>query len=286
MPEFVNLDLGSDAIKKILGLVWNINTDKLSFKPETKIFPGIKQGILSMISTINDPLGILTTALLKPKKIIQHLWKKKIDWDKAIPHQLLTESNAWKYDLENITKISLNRWFGFHKENGNDIELHVFCDTSTSFVAYLKCIGIDKNKPVFSFVMSKSRLAPMKEATLTEPRLKLQADVLAVHLKLAILDQLEFPVSTLRLWSDSQIIIKYIRNASKRFLVFVMNRLHEIRLNSTITEWNYFPRSENPVGMCTRHTPLQQLHQESLWINGPSLLYQNQIETSENETYN
>ena len=108
-----------------------------------------------MISTINDPLGILTTAFLKPKKIIQHLWKKKIDWDKAIPHQLLTQSNAWKYDLENITKISLNRWFGFHKENGNDIELYVFCDTSTSFVAYLKCIGIDKNKPVSSFVISK-----------------------------------------------------------------------------------------------------------------------------------
>ena len=117
----------------------------------------------------------------------------------------------------------------------------------------------------------------MKKATLTVPRLELQA----AHLKLAILDQLEFPVSTLRLWSDSQIIIKYIRNASKKFLVFVMNRLHETRLNSTNTEWNYFPRSENPVGMCTRHTPFQQLHQESLWINGTSLLHQNQIKTSE-----
>ena len=164
-----------------------------------------------MISTIYDPLGILTPALLKPKKIIQDLWKKKIDWDETIPHQLLAQWNAWKQDLENITKISLNRWFGFHKENDNDVELHVFCDGSTiayGAVAYLKRISIDKSKPVCSFVMSKSRLAPMKEATITVPRLELQAAVLAVRLKLAILDQLEFPVSTVRLRSDSQIIIK------------------------------------------------------------------------------
>ena len=164
-----------------------------------------------MISTIYDPLGILTPVLLKPKKIIQDLWEKKIDWDETIPHQLLAQWNAWKQDLENITKILLNRWFGFHKENDNDVELYVFCDGSTiayGAVAYLKRISIDKSKPVCSFVMSKSRLAPMKEATITVPRLELQAAVLAVRLKLAILDQLEFPVSTVRLRSDSQIIIK------------------------------------------------------------------------------
>ena len=55
----------------------------------------------------------------------------------------------------------------------------------------------------------------MKVATLTVPRLELQAAVIAVQLKLAILDQLEFLVSTVRLWSDSQIIIKYIHNTKK-----------------------------------------------------------------------
>ena len=51
----------------------------------------------------------------------------------------------------------------------------------------------------------------MKVATLTVPRFELQAAVF----KLAILDQLEFLVSTVRLWSDSQIIIKYIHNTKK-----------------------------------------------------------------------
>ena len=47
-PKFVNLDLGSDASERTLGLIWNINTDKLRFKPVTKIFPKTKRGILSM----------------------------------------------------------------------------------------------------------------------------------------------------------------------------------------------------------------------------------------------
>ena len=76
----------------------------------------------------------------------------------------------------------------------------------------------------------------MKEANLIVPRFELPAAVLAVRVKLAILNKLKFPVLTVRLWSDSQIIIKYILNTSKKFSVFVMNRLHKIRLNSTFTK--------------------------------------------------
>ena len=65
-----------------------------------------------------------------------------------------------------------------------------------------------------------------------------------------------------------------------------MNRLHEIRLNSTITEWNYVLGSENPADMSTRYTPLQQLHPEFVWITGPSLLYQNNTKVSKNQIYN
>ena len=68
----------------------------------------------------------------------------------------------------------------------------------------------------------------MKEVTLIVPRSELQAAVLAVRLKLIILNQCEFPVSIVRLWSDSLTITKYIRTTSKKLQVFVMKRLHEI----------------------------------------------------------
>ena len=64
-----------------------------------------------------------------------------------------------------------------------------------------------------------------------------------------------------------------------------MNRLHEIRFSSTITQWNYVPGPKNPADMCTCYTSLQRLHQESVWINGPSLLYQTNTKVCENEIY-
>ena len=76
--------------------------------------------------------------------------------------------------------------------------------------------------------MSKSRLVPIKQAKLKVSKLKLQAAYLAVPLKLAISDLLQFPVLTVTLWSNSQIIIKYICNTSKKFSVFIINKLHEI----------------------------------------------------------
>ena len=38
--------------------------------------------------------------------------------------------------------------------------------------------------------------------------------------------------------------------------------------------------------MCKRYSQLQQLNPEPVWINGPSLLYQNNTKVSENEIYN
>ena len=157
-------------------LIWNINMDKLSFKAVTKTFPETKRGILSIISTIYNSLEIPTLAtFLKSNKIIQEIQKDKNDWDETIPHQLLAQWNTWKQNINSITKISLNTQLGFHKENNNNVELYVFSDASTiayGAVAYLKCISIDKNKPVCSFVMSKSTLAPMYQCNAASSRLR------------------------------------------------------------------------------------------------------------------
>ena len=91
--------------------------------------------------------------------------------------------------------------------------------------------------------MSKSRLAPIKENTPTIPFLELHAAVLAVPMKNTICEQLDFPIDKFQFWSDSQIVIKYICNNDKRFPIFVMNRLSEIRLHSSPNQWIYIPTS-------------------------------------------
>ena len=177
--------------------------------------------------------------------------------------------------MNSISIISVPRWFGFHPSLTNKIELHIYCDASEiayGAVAYLRCLEENANQYSVSFVLSKSRLTPMKDRTLTILKLELQAAVLATRLEVSVLEQLKFRVNKTYFWTDSQITLKYIKNESKRFPIFVMNRLHEIRANSDTTEWNYVPGEMNPAD---HRTTFSQLMSQTNWMDRPKCLKDN-----------
>ena len=53
-------------------------------------------------------------------------------------------------------------------------------------------------------------------------------------------------------WTDSQVILGYIRNELKRFKVFVANRVQNIRNHSDVSQWKYVKTSKNPSGFASR----------------------------------
>ena len=53
-----------------------------------------------------------------------------------------------------------------------------------------------------------------------------------------------------------------------------MNRLNEIRLHSTPEQWHYVPTSQNPADFCTRFVLFSKLKFHQSWLNGPTLLEQ------------
>ena len=77
--KIVNLELDEIPIERALGLLWNPLNDLLQIKAVNKTLPTSKRGVFSFISSIFDPLGMLAPATLKPKPIIQELWKRKLD---------------------------------------------------------------------------------------------------------------------------------------------------------------------------------------------------------------
>ena len=92
-----------------------------------------------------------------------------------------------------------------------------------------------------------------------------------------------------------KIFMNYIRNSSKRFSVYIINRLHQgnlniiykinivyssflvyAKLNSNINVWYLIPGKNNTVDQCTRYNPVTSLTFSSLWIKGPHFLYENE----------
>ena len=102
--------------------------------------------------------------------------------------------NIW---YQFISDINIAVWLGFEKQLDDRIELNIFCDTSSEAygaVAYVNYFFECRKKHISSFLLSKSRLAPINEKSLTIPHLEVQAAVLAIRLKNIISKQLDFPI--------------------------------------------------------------------------------------------
>ena len=86
-----------------------------------------------------------------------------------------------------------------------------------------------------AFTVSKSRIVGSKTTT-TIPRLELQAALTAVRLSKLVEDEHEFKISCRVFWSDSQIVLYWIRKDPNQYKSFVANRLGEIRKKSKTTK--------------------------------------------------
>ena len=79
LSKLVDLDLNKIPLERALGILWDPNEDVLKVKVLYKEVPNTKHGILSFTSSIFDPLGMISPAILEPKLLIQELWKRNID---------------------------------------------------------------------------------------------------------------------------------------------------------------------------------------------------------------
>jgi ribonuclease HI len=120
-------------------------------------------------------------------------------------------------------------------DKASSVELHVFADASEKAigaVSYLKIIQDNGNCDI-GFIFGKAKVAPQHGHTI--PRLELCAAVLAVEVTEAVVQNLDMEFDAIKLYSDSKVVLGYIHNQTRRFFVYVENRVQRI-LRSTTRE--------------------------------------------------
>ena len=180
-PKITSLGLVNLPIETTLGIVWDQKSDQITVQSLSK---EIEDSKLSCVSSIFDPLGIVTPALLEVKLLIQELWQQKLEWDDKIPIDLLEKWMQWKSSLDKLETIQITRWYGFIQAPNLNLQLHVFCDASCKTygcVFYFRSKGKEARK--CSLICSKSRVAPVNKNTSAIPRLELHTAVSTTRMK-------------------------------------------------------------------------------------------------------
>ena len=237
-------------IERALGVHWCTESDTLQFRIELKDKPLSRRGILSTVSSIYDPLGLVAPVILQGKRILQELCRDGVRWDDEVPEDIRPRWERWRAELPALEKLKVLRC---HKLNEfgeiKKVELHHFSDASQN--GYGQCSYLrltdDNDRIHCSLVMGKSRVTPLKPVTI--PRLELTAAVVASKIGCVLRKELEYEEVKETYWTDSKTVLGYINNDARRFHVFVGNRVQEIRDKTSPDQWNYIGTKDNPADL-------------------------------------
>ncbi|XP_054723428.1 uncharacterized protein LOC129233424 [Uloborus diversus] len=262
---------------KVLGLRWNPTLDdftyNIHFSDKHRAFP-TKRSILSSVSSIFDPLGWLSPFIITAKILIQDLWKCQLSWDDPVPPELKERWINYSNDISQLEPVTVPRRVLLHEASNN--ELYCFCDGSEkayAAVIYLK--SSDTSSHQVSLLTSKTRVSPLK--TISIPRLELCSAVLLVHLLQIVLSSLHIQIDAIHAFTDSTIVLAWLRSEPSRWQIFVANRVSEIQGILPIQHWRWIPSDQNPADCASRGLLPSELLKFELWWSGPHWLRHEEI---------
>ena len=182
--------------------------------------------IFIIVSSIFDPIGIMSPLTIRLKKVLQELWKLGKKWDEQIAHQVVKPLQK-SLDLyfpspEETLNRTLNK--SCHSP-ASENEVYIFVDASAvavAAVAYLKTVHNLATDVETCLLIGKSKVDPFKQISI--PKLELEAAVIGVRLFSTIMKEWSFHIPRSALWKDSQIVLDWL-STTKKQPVFVANRL-------------------------------------------------------------
>ncbi|XP_058456585.1 uncharacterized protein LOC131433981 [Malaya genurostris] len=270
-------DAAVNYLMKTLGIVWNPSSDVFSIQI-SEMQPSLhltKRIVLSEISKIFDPLGFLGPVLTAAKLIMRKIWLLDLHWDDALPQDLVELWTEFRKRLQTLNGFEIPRCVIHYDCIG--VELHGFADASD--LAYGACLYTRSlfrdGSAEMKLNCSKSRLLPKKSGSkkiVTTPRGELQAALLLSRLAVKLVGVMDVQFRSVTLWSDSQIVLHWIKKSPDALMIYVGNRVMQIQQLTNEFEWRYISSKSNPADLISRGVQPNQLLRWQILVDWTRLL--------------
>lgn len=265
--------LSENELSKTLGLNWRCSTDTFSFA--INVTPSnntTKRQILSTISQIFDPIGLVVPCIVEAKILMQQLWLTGCSWDEPVSEEIQHTWSEFTHTLPLLNNFNIPRWVLCESFNCTSLQLHVFTDASER--AYGACVYVrsvsENGKVHVHLLTAKSKVAPVKSTTI--PRLELCAALLGSRLYNKVRQSLTLEFEEVYFWCDSTIVLGWLSTSPTQLKTFVRHRVSEIQETTAGRSWLYVPSLLNPADLASRGLRADKLLSSSLWWSGPQYL--------------
>ena len=104
-----HLDMKTNTlpIERALGVTWDIQSDTFRFKVSSQSKPATRRNVLSITSSIYDPLGFAAPCTLFPKMILRELCGQ--EWDSPLSKTLEEKWVKWQSELPSLEEVEIPR---------------------------------------------------------------------------------------------------------------------------------------------------------------------------------
>ena len=182
-----------------------------------------------------------------------------------MPPEIERTWERWKRELPGLAERPVPRCYFPKHVIIRSMQLHGFADASEAAyagVVYLRFVDSSGGVHI-ALVISKTKVAPIKRLTI--PRLELCGAVVLADLLSRVKELFDVSPSNVFAWTDSMIVLGWLRGSPRRFKPFVGNRVSTVMELVPPDRWRHVNGQSNPADCASRGLFPSELATFSLW---------------------